>query len=114
MLSFSANSKKLKEYKNESFMKKSTLLYSVLLGVGSVFAVYSVVSDARYSKFEERAEKKVETEHERNNDYFDLMRKNEVTGKFEIADYQNAVRQMRSQRAGNAALGLNWGFLGPR
>ena len=47
---------KIKEYKNESFMKKSTLIYSVILGLGSVFAVYSVVSDVNQSNFEARVE----------------------------------------------------------
>jgi len=94
-------------------MKKNTLVVSALIGLGSLAAFFAVNMSEKQSHFESRELNASSNTTKANNEFFDLMRKNEKTGKFEPEDYLNASQNIRNQGGSRAALGVNWSFVGP-
>ncbi len=94
-------------------MKKNTLVLSVMIGLTSMAALYTVLTDAKESQYFSRDSISSSRQTEANNEFFEIMRRNEKTGKVESEDYYKAVNEVNSLRGSRAALGLNWSYSGP-
>ncbi|UTW67340.1 T9SS type A sorting domain-containing protein [bacterium SCSIO 12643] len=93
-------------------MKKNTLFVSVLVGLGSVMALFTVLTENGSPQFTPRNSAENGAHGEANFEYFEIMRKNAQTGKVEAGDYLNAIAQTKSNRNARATQ-LNWEFSGP-
>ena len=94
-------------------MKKNTLVVSMLIGLGSLVALFAVFSGEKQSQYESRNSNASSNAAEVNKEFFDYMRRNEKTGKFEPEDYEIASQAIRNKGGSRSALGVNWSFVGP-
>lgn len=93
-------------------MKKNTLFVSVLIGLGSLAALFTVVTTDVDTQYVSR-ENANDVQNEMNDDFFNVMRKNAVTGEVESSDYLKAVQESKMAGSSRAALDLEWEFSGP-
>lgn len=92
-------------------MRKNTLFVTVLVGLGSVAAIYAGMNEDSIAKYTSRNAQISATEA--NSEFFDEMHKNVNTGKIEPSDFIKASQEISARRKSQASLGLNWEYSGP-
>ncbi len=97
---------------NKFFMKKNTLFVSLLAGLGSLAAVFTVINSEVEAEYSPREVIGDSMNASKRSEFFSYMRKNVNTGRIEPDDYINAIAATKNSKVSRAA-NLNWEFSGP-
>lgn len=93
-------------------MKKSTLFVSLIAGLGSLAAVFTVLNSEVEAEYSSRELADQSKDASLRGDFFSYMRRNVNTGEIEPDDYINAVAAVKNAKVSRET-NLTWEFSGP-